>query len=381
MKKNQYHGFGKLLLICFCCIGSIRGYAQQVDQQATPETKNLYNKLHQLWGRSILFGHQDDLAYGVNWKYEPGRSDVKEVAGDYPALQGLDAAGLEKNAAANINGIPFSTMKEYIEDTYDKGGLTSLSWHMDNPVSGKNAWDTTAAVKAILPGGVQHQLYKASLDKFAEYVSGLKGADGKAIPLLFRPFHECSGSWFWWGNKSCTPEEFKTLFRFTVTYLRDVKQLHNLIYIFNVNDFETESDYLERYPGDGYADMISFDSYQFNADGVDFSAKLRKRLEIQQRIAESHGKIAALAETGYVEIPDPLWWTNVLAKAMEGLKISHVLIWRNAGFRKAEEDYHYYAPYQGHASAANFIQFYQLPGMMFLKKAAAIHLYQAATTK
>lgn len=67
------------------------------DKKATPETKILYKNLTDLSKKSILFGHQDDLAYGVNWKYEAGRSDVKEVTGDYPAVYGWDLAGLEKN--------------------------------------------------------------------------------------------------------------------------------------------------------------------------------------------------------------------------------------------------------------------------------------------
>lgn len=377
MKGTQYYSFAWLLITCLCCLFSNRAKAQLADQKATPETRNLYYNLQQLWGKAILFGHQDDLAYGVNWKYEAGRSDIKDVTGDYPALQGWDAAGLESNSTNNIDGIPFSTMKDFIKDTYKKGGLTALSWHMNNPVTGKNAWDSTAAVRSILPGGLKHSDYKLALDKFARYVLSLKGADGKAIPLLFRPFHECTGFWFWWGNKSCTPEEYKQLFRFTVSYLREVKKVHNLIYMYNPNDFETEADFLLRYPGDDYVDIMSFDSYQFNTDGASFGEKLRARLVLTQQVAEKHGKISALAETGYVTIPDALWWTGVLAKAMDGLKVSHVLVWRNAGYREAEKDYHYYAPYLGHVSAPDFIRFYQLPEMMFLKKAAQNHLYQS----
>lgn len=66
------------------------------DPKATVETKIMYKNLVTLVNKGILFGHQDDLAYGVNWKYEAGRSDVKDVTGDYPAVYGWDLSGLKK---------------------------------------------------------------------------------------------------------------------------------------------------------------------------------------------------------------------------------------------------------------------------------------------
>ena len=70
------------------------------DKKATTETKALYRKLNTLSKKGFLFGHQDDLAYGVKWKYENGRSDVKETAGDYPAVYGWDIAGLENDSSS-----------------------------------------------------------------------------------------------------------------------------------------------------------------------------------------------------------------------------------------------------------------------------------------
>src|SRR4051812_44133297 len=58
------------------------------DKMATRETVNLYRNLKRVLNKGIMFGHQDDLAYGVGWKYIPGKSDVKEVTGDYPAVYG-----------------------------------------------------------------------------------------------------------------------------------------------------------------------------------------------------------------------------------------------------------------------------------------------------
>ena len=61
-----------------------------VDTLATAETIALFKNLQQISQTGVLFGHQDDLAYGVGWWAEPSRSDVKEVCGDYPAVYGWD---------------------------------------------------------------------------------------------------------------------------------------------------------------------------------------------------------------------------------------------------------------------------------------------------
>ena len=69
---------------------------QTADKSATKETQNLLLNLKKLLPKGVMFGHQDDLAYGVGWKYVPGRSDVKDVTGEYPAVYGWDYSGLEK---------------------------------------------------------------------------------------------------------------------------------------------------------------------------------------------------------------------------------------------------------------------------------------------
>lgn len=344
----------------FFCLPFLTVFGQLTDINATPQTSNLYKNLSRLSGKDVLFGHQDDLAYGVGWKYQDGKSDIKDLTGEYPAVFGWDVSGLETDQKNNIDGVPFEKMKQYIKKAYDLGTINTLSWHMDNPVNGKNSWDTSSmSVKSILPTGSKHLLYKSWLDKFSIFVKTLKGADGKAIPLLFRPFHENGGGWFWWGAKSCTAQEYKALWQFTVTYLRDKKKLHNLIYVFNPCDFTTEEQYLERYPGNDFVDVLSFDYYQYGGaeKGASYSQDVARNLAIQHKIAKRSKKLSAIAETGFVEVPDPNWWTNVFAAAIQENKPSYVLFWRNAGYREKEKDNHYYAPYPGQVSATDFLKF------------------------
>lgn len=342
------------------CLPFAAVFAQLIDGKATQETKNLYKNLTRLSGKKVLFGHQDDMAYGVGWKYQEDRSDIKDLTGEYPAVFGWDVSGLETGKEQNIDGVPFEKMRDYMKKTYDMGAVNTLSWHMDNPVNGKNSWDTVStAVRSILPKGAKHQLYKSWLNNFSVFIQSLKGTDGKPIPVLFRPFHENGGAWFWWGQKSCSPQEYEALWRFTVRYLRDIKHLHNLIYVFNPCDFKTEAQYLERYPGNNFADVLSFDYYQYGGTekGQSFIHDVSTGLEIQGNIAKKTKKLSALAETGFVEIPDTTWWTSVFSKAIEDNKPSYVLFWRNAGYREKEKDNHYYAPYPGQVSAPDFLKF------------------------
>ncbi|MEN2400499.1 glycosyl hydrolase [Flavobacterium sp. MC2016-06] len=339
------------------------------DQKATPETVSLYKKLNQLTQKGYLFGHQDDLAYGVNWKYENGRSDVKEVTGDYPAVYGWDIAGLEKDDAKNIDGVPFDKMKQYIQEANERGGISTISWHFDNPATGKNAWDNTPnAVKTILPGGENHTKFTSWLDKAATFFLSLKDKKGKNIPILFRPYHELTGGWFWWGKGNCTPEEFKSLWKFTVEYLQK-KGVHNLIYVYNTGSFSSEADFLSNYPGDNYADIISFDSYQNNNDknGEKFITEVQNQFKILNEIAQKKHKLMALAEAGYEAVPDPKWWTGTLTKAIGDYKISYVLLWRNHGWQEKEQKMHYYAPFSGQVSEKDFVDFYNLDRTLFEK--------------
>jgi len=339
------------------------------DKKATIETVTLYNKLQKLTQKGYLFGHQDDLAYGVKWKYEDGRSDIKDVVGDYPGVYGWDIAGLEKDDINNIDGVPFDKMKQYIKEANERGGISTVSWHFDNPATGKNAWDNTPnSLKTVLPGGENHQKFIAWLDKASSFFLSLKDKRGKNIPILFRPYHELTGGWFWWGKGNCTPEEFKTLWKFTFDYLQK-KGVHNLIYVYNTSSFKSEEEFLTNYPGADYADIISFDSYQNNddKDGEKFIQEVQNQFKIINKIGLEQNKPIALAEAGYEAIPDPKWWTNVLDKAIGDYKISYVLLWRNHGWQEKEQKMHYYAPYSGQISEKDFIDFYNLDKTLFEK--------------
>lgn len=370
----------KIGLFCMlqgCGLGFVM--AQKLSHTTpTPQTAALYRNLFKLSQKYILFGHQDDLAYGVNWKYEAGKSDVKAVAGDYPAVYGWDIGRIEHAATHNIDGVPFDKMRTYIKEGYKRGGVITISWHFDNPLTGGSAWDTTRnTVKAILPGGNKHQLYLQWLDRAATFLLSLKGDKGEYIPILFRPFHELTGHWFWWGSTTTTPEELKQIWCFTADYLRKTKKLNHLIMVYNTNDFKNEADFLQRYPGDEYVDVLSFDTYQFDINKKqDFIQKIRSQSATLTKLAAEKKKLAAFAETGFENIPDPQWWTGTLWPAIKDYPLSYVLVWRNAGYMPSSKKMHYYAPYKDENSSADFKKFSQNPKVLFEKKLQARKIYQ-----
>jgi hypothetical protein len=348
------------------------------DKQATRETVQLYRNLKTLAQKGVMFGHQDDLAYGVNWRYAAGRSDVKEVTGDYPAVYGWDLGNIENDASGNLDAVPFKKIKQFIREGYERGGVITISWHANNPLTAKNAWDTThGTVASILPGGANHALYKTWLDKVADFLLSLKGRNGELIPVLFRPYHELTGNWFWWCRNNCSPDQFKVLWRSLVYYLREEKKVHNLIYVYNTADFSTKENFLERYPGDDMADVLSFDAYQYDdpAKSDWFVKTMNARFTILDELASEKNKLSAFAETGYEQIPFANWWTETLLKAIGDHKLSYVLVWRNHGYNESMKRMHYYAPYTGQTSEADFKKFYQSDRTYFEKDVAEKKLY------
>jgi len=348
-----------------------------VDRNATPATQALFKNMMLNLDKGIMVAHQDDAAYGHDWYGEAGRSDVKDVTGDYPAVTGWELGHIEIGAAYNLDSIYFSDMKRLIREVYERGGINTISWHSDNIATGKTAWDCAqdTVVKSILPGGSNHVKFLVYLDRLAAFFHDLKDKNGEPIPVIFRMFHEHTGSWFWWGARQCTPEEYNGLYRMTVKYLRDTKQLHNLLYAFSPADVATEKEYLLRYPGDKWVDIIGFDTYAFGTETKDidqYKQKMTAGLSIVTKYAAKTGKIPVMAETGMEGVKLNDYFTKILYPIIQPYKISYVLFWRNA-FNKPT---HFYLPYAGHASAADFKKFTGMPGILLNKEISPMYFFE-----
>lgn len=335
-----------------------------VDKNATAQTRALNENLKRIAASGFMFGHQEDLAYGVGWVGSQGRSDVKEVCGDNPAVHGWDIG--KEETPNNIDFVPFNSIRQWIIEVYKRGGINTISWHVDNTTTGGNAWDTVRTVQHILPGGKDHEKFKARLDRIADFMLSCK-VNGEFIPLIFRPYHEHNGSWFWWGKGNCTKAEYIALWRFTVDYLKNTRNLHHLLYSFSpdrskLNPADLRGSYLYGYPGDEYVDVLGYDNYM--DVGISWNTKSKSEqsadfiagLSMLSSLAKEKNKAAALTETGLEGVTNPTWFTEVILNPIKNnpsIRLAYICLWRNANTK------HHYGPYPGHASAEDFKVFYK----------------------
>lgn len=356
----------KNILLIFLLLGSIASQAAQPvpsDPKATPEAVKLFQKMLKLQTKGMMFGHQDDLAYGTNWYAVEGRSDVKEVCGDYPAVFGWELGHLELGNTYSLDSVKFDNIAKWIKKVDREGGINTISWHFRNALTGGSTWDVSSkkTVAAIIPGGEKHDLYKQYLDKLATFMQNLQNDQGTMIPVLFRPFHEHTGSWFWWGKDLCSVDEYKALWRFTVNYLRDTKKLHHLLYGYSTDRFATPEEYQERYPGDDLIDLVGFDLYD---RGPGYTATLGNCARMVSEIGAQKGKIVAVTEAGGPIATDTDWWTTILLETLRPYNMSYALVWRNAYNHPKEKAF---GPHKGSPGELDFVKFYKDPKTLFLK--------------
>lgn len=357
-----------------------------VDSNITDEASSLYAYLMGI-GKSdkVIFGHQNDTHH-KGGKLENGtNSDTKDITGSISGIVGIDTlsftgaeleGGVDSAASVSINAA-------------NEGGIITLSVHMpnfqivkDRGLNGDGTYDYSGyspgvtsgnIVERIMPGGDLNDVYDGYLDIIADY--GLQLQD-EGIPVLFRPLHENNGSWFWWGKAFCDEEAYKNLFKYTVEYLRDIKGVHNFLYVYSPNGpFEDEADYLSRYPGDEFIDVIAFDMYHDNPTEDDvWIDNLKETIGLVQGLANKRGKLSTVSETGmrvmsslggedyYNGVADVgntrLDWYNEVLDVVSESDMPYFMVWANF-----DDKSNFYIPYKvsetkGHEMINNFIDFY-----------------------
>jgi mannan endo-1,4-beta-mannosidase len=344
---------------------NVRNY--MVDPSATPATTALFYQLVNQSASKNLVGQHE--AFNSFYANQSGLSDIKKTTGKDPAVLGLDFMFItDKNNTGQTDNWFYQQELKSIADAkeaFQKGMLVTYTWHLREPyleeqfyTSSMTEQQKATAFKSLLPNGIHHNWFKAKLDKLASVFQALE-VNGTPIPIVFRPFHEMDGNWFWWGQNYSTAEEYKTVFRFLVTYLRDVKNIHNVLYAFAPDASYTQAnDYLSRYPGDDYVDILGMDNYaDFAAQqGQQGAIRANEKLIMLSNVANQKNKIAALTETGYQisssNSPIPNWFSNYLFYALNESqpKIAYVMFWNNSQSA-------YYTPTPASGNTADFLLF------------------------
>jgi len=343
-----------------------------VDANATNETVALFYNLKKLSKTKFAIGQQD----AFNGFYNNGsssQSDIMKTTGNDPALLGSDFMFItDKSNNGQTDNWFYQQEIKITNDAkaaYGKGMINIFCWHLREPnneasfyASDMTADQKATAFKSILPGGVNNAWYKLKLDKVASVVSNLKGSNGELIPIIFRPFHEFDGSWFWWGANYCSPDDYKTAYQFTVDYLKNTKGVHNILYAFSPdNSYSTSANYLSRYPGDAYVDVLGMDNYgDLNNQGQAGADTANAKLKMVSDLAKTKVKIAAMTETGYQVTSSNTavtgWFSNYLYNTLtaNSIEISFVMFWNNSNTA-------YYVPTPSATNAADFTSFATKP--------------------
>jgi mannan endo-1,4-beta-mannosidase len=259
-----------------------------VNKNTTPEAKALLKYLYSLQGKNILSGQHN---YGS--EFMRSSDSIKAYTGKYPAIWGCDFASVDR--------------RKLVEEAvlqYKNGSIVTLMYHMKRPFDADtvraSSWKklTDAEWNELLtPGTRIHQLWQDNMDTVAFYMKELQKAN---VPVLWRPYHEMNGVWFWWGNKR-GENGFKKLWIMTYDRFVNYHKLNNLIWVWNTNaprDWENDQAYAYDlfYPGDEYVDVLTADIYK-----NDF-----KQSHHDQLLALGKGKLIALGEVGTVPIPEIL---------------------------------------------------------------------------
>lgn len=322
-------------------IDAVTGATEQVDKKVATPASVLQKRLQKLQKRGIMVGHQDDTMYGTTWKWEEGKSDVLLTVDDYPAVMGFDLGRLELDGKENLDGVPFDRMRKDILAQHARGGIVTLSWHPWNPVTGENAWDPKGdAVKEVLEGK-QKEKFESWLGKVATFINSLQTCCGEKVPVIFRPWHEMNGGWFWWGANSCTPQQYVALYKKTYERLK-AAGCDNLVWAWspNLGDAKTVDAFLERYPGNDVVDMVGVDIYEFDGNDANYAKNLKETLDVMVEAGKKTGKMVALTETGCRGIAQKKdWFTKTLLPVIKDYSLSYVLFWRNAWDKPQEEAY------------------------------------------
>ena len=327
------------------------------DSDATPETKALYSNLWAIKEKGWIFGHQNDLINGRKWQYTEGGSDTKDVCGDYPGVFAVDVASFMDGRKVPLQTLEENPVKlRTIKEAYDRGMVIMACMHLNNPLTGGDSWDNSSnqvAAEILKDGSETNVLFNSWLDNLADLAKGLKGSDGKQIPIILRPFHEHGHEWSWWGSSCTTAAEYVALWRFLVDGMKS-RGVHSFIYAISpaMNKRQTEDDFLYRWPGDNYVDFMGMDCYL----GINNTVFVNN-LKLLRTVSEARKKPCGVTEIGVEGFQNPDYWIENIAAPMAGRKMSMLVTWSNK-YDPFELGKVYYSVFPGHPSEKSFKDMY-----------------------
>lgn len=214
------------------------------------------------------------------WSEIASGTDYFDISGDYTLVITEDVLKSLQEGGLIIGGHDYTAVAVYLENNG-----TALDPNKDYAFyKADTEFDAT---NATVEGTWENKVFTEDLKNAAAYLKLLRDAD---IPVLWRPFHEAAGGWFWWGKDDAS---FKSLWIAMFNYFK-TEGLDNLIWVWT-----TEGNDADWYPGDQYVDIVGRDVY--NKETADCVSEYTS-------IAENYGnKIVSLSECGTVGLISEQW--------------------------------------------------------------------------
>ncbi len=263
-----------------------------VNPKATKEAKELLKYLYETAGKGIITGQHTQTNPMEEVEY------IKEKTGKEPKLRGFELLGYSPNinyadaSEACLTEVEENkgTLDTALKWAKESDGIVTFTFHWYSPVGGRDksfyAEHTDFDARKILEEGTaEREAFYHDMDVIAVE---LKRFQQENIPILWRPFHEADGKWFWWGAKG--PEVARELYKIMFHHYVEVHHLDNLLWVWNCP-------VAEGYPGDEYVDVITQDIYLQKYEPTDYAKEYETLME-----NTTSNKVAALGEVGY--IPD-----------------------------------------------------------------------------
>ena len=214
------------------------------------------------------------------WSEIASGTDYFDISGDYTLVITEDVLKSLQEGGLIIGGHDYTAVAVYLENNG-----TALDPNKDYAFY--KADTEFDAANATVEGTWENKVFTEDLKNAAAYLKLLRDAD---IPVLWRPFHEAAGGWFWWGKDAAS---FKSLWIAMFNYFK-TEGLDNLIWVWT-----TEGNDSDWYPGDQYVDIVGRDIY--NKETADCVSEYTS-------IAENYGnKIVSLSECGTVGLISEQW--------------------------------------------------------------------------
>ncbi len=246
-----------LMLLTACSFPHSTEGAMLSNKNASESAKQLYDYIANLNGKNILSAQQEST-----WMSSPDYETdfIFEATGKYPAIKGFDYMNDD-----------FKGVNERATEWHENGGIVTICWHCGSDFSGE--WkdcmeDQVADWNEMLTEGTEE--YEAMLSGMDKAAKALKELEEKDIPVLWRPFHEFDGNWFWWSKGGA--ENFVKLWQIMYDRYTNYWELNNLIWVLGFSDQGKDSE--KWYVGDEYCDIIGADTYN-----IELNYKLYKKMQ------------------------------------------------------------------------------------------------------